>query len=250
MKKSDQIIVAIGVVVIIVAVIGILLWRPNSSEEAKPQEIMKTFKVEWAEKTASISPDNTDFYAKDKIIGADEPYKSNVSIPVYNLKSVTFTLTWKDDHTFGLFRKKGEDTLTLEIVPPEGNMISDKSIGNGTITETFDNINIKPYVSSIKANSSEEAKAILEKEYYSTKWKDETFEIYVNVSVGEKFFKPLKRLLDKGNNFTFEITYTYYEPSIEEEQQLSEEKTSQTMYQETMGTAISRIIKTSCIRAL
>lgn len=250
MKKSDQIIVAIGVAVIIIAVIGILLWKPAPSEEAKPQEIMKTFKVEWTEKTARISPDNTDFYAKDKLIGADEPYKSNVSIPVYNLKSVTFTLTWKDDHTFGLFRKKGEDTLTLEIIPPEGTTFHDESTGNGTITKTFDNINIQPYVSSIKANNSDEAMEILEKEYYSSKWKDEPFEIHVNVSVGEKFFKPLKRLLDKGNNFTLEITYTYYEPSIEEEQQLSEEKTSQTMYQETMGTAISRIIKTSCIRAL
>lgn len=249
MKKSDQIIIAVGVVVIIIAAIGILLWKPAPSEEAKPEETMKTFEVKWTEKTATISPDNTDFYARDKIIGADEPYKGNISIPVYNLKSVTFTLTWKDDHTFGLLRKKGEDTLTLEIIPPEGSMISDESVGNGTIIETFDNINMKPYIASIKANNSEEAMEILEKEYYSNKWKDEPFQIHVNVSVGEKFFKPIRRILDKGNNFTLEITYTYYEPTLTEEQPPQEE-TPQTAYQETVSSATVMILKTGCIRAI
>ena len=249
MKKSDQVIIAVGVVVIIIAAVGILLWKPAPSENAKPEEAMKNFKVEWTEKTATISPDNTNFYARDRIIGADEPYKGNVSIPADNLKSVTFTLTWKDDHTFGLLRKKGEDTLTLEIIPPEGSMVSDQSIGNGTILETFDNINLKPYVDSIKANDSDEAKQILEKEYYSSKWKDEPFQIHVNVSVGEKFFKPIRRMLDKGNNFTLEITYTYYEPTITEEEQPQEE-TPQTSYQETTSSAVAMITRTGCIRGI
>lgn len=213
MKSTDKLIVIIGVVIIVLAAIGIFLYRPVPKEEEKRTEAVKTYAVTWTEKTGYASPDNPDMVAYDKLLFKDIPYSANVTISQYNLKSVRFILTWEDDHTYGLLRKKGLDTLTFEVTAPDGTVKSEESVGNGTIEIVFDNINPVPYVDEIKANSSSEALDKLQ-DYYSEKWKDQPFKVNVSVKVGEKIFRPLKRLLDKGNNFTIEVEYVYYEPEI------------------------------------
>lgn len=215
MKATDKLVVIIGVVIIILAAIGIFLYgRPVQREEEKKTEAIKSFTVTWVEKTGYASPDNTDMVAYDRLL-RDVPYSANVTISQYNLKCVKFILTWEDDRTYGLLRKKGQDTLTFEVTSPDGANISEESVGNGTIEIVFDNINPMPSIDEIIANSSSEAMDKLEG-YYGEKYKDQAFKISVGIKVGEKIFRPLKRLLDSGNNFTIKVEYTYYEPRIEE----------------------------------
>ena len=214
MKPMDKIVIIIGAVIIVLAAVGIALWKPSPPKNL-PKFEQKEYAVTWIKKTETISPDNTNYYAYDKIFGKDEPYVGNVSIPVYNLKSVRFVLTWEDNHITGLLFKRGKDTLTFEITAPDGSVRSEETKGNGTIEFIFDNINGVPPVDIVKANSTSEALEEV-KYYYGDNWKDQPFQIKVSVDVGEKIFRPLKRLMDKGNNFTLTIEYTYYEPQIEE----------------------------------
>jgi len=214
MKATDKLIVVVGVVIIILAAIGIFLYRPAPRGEGITPAKGKIYAVTWVERTGTAVPDNPDMVAYDKLF-RDVPYTANVTISQYNLKSVRFILKWEDDRTYGFFRKKGLDTLTFEVTAPDGTKKSEDSKGNGTIEFVFDNINPMPAINEIKANSSAEAMEKL-RDYYGERWKDEPFKVNVSVKVGESIFRPLKRLRDRGNNFTIEVEYVYYEPVIEE----------------------------------
>jgi len=212
MEKTDKMIAVVCVIIIILAGIGI--WQSLSSRPSgKKIELPKGYLVTWERKIGAL-PD-IQGEALDRIISSDVPYTVNVSIDKDNLENVTFTLIWEDDHTYGLFRRKGLDKLTLVITDPDGiEICNDTTEGNATVTIKT-STNFVPTITYIEANSLEEAERKLE-ENYSHKWKDEPFRIYVSVKVGEPIFRPLKRLRDKGNNFTIKISYTYYEPRLVE----------------------------------
>jgi len=216
MKNADKLIVILGAVILVAAAVGIYLYKPQPGEGGEEKEIEKIFSVEWTEGVGYAQPDNPDMQAKDKIIGKDEPYYANVTISQYNLKSVKFILRWEDNRIHGLFKKnKGLDKLTFEVTSPDGTTETRESEGNGTLEIVFDNINPIPSVSEIKANDTNEALKKLQ-DYYNDRWAGESFKIKVSVKVGESILRPLKRLFDKGNNFTIEVIYTYYEPTLEE----------------------------------
>ena len=235
MKMVDKIVVIVGAVIIVLAAVGIAIWKPSPSKNP-PQFEQKKYAVTWVKKTATISPDNTDYYAYDRIwiFGGDEPYVGAVSIPVYNLKSVKFVLTWEDDHVTGIFFKWGKDTLTFEVTAPDGSVKSEETKGSGTIEFIFDNINDIPPIDIIEANSTSEALEKV-KYYYGDNWKDKPFQIKVSVDVGESIFTPIQRLMDNGNNFTLRIEYTYYEPEIEEIPETPPPETSATNIMEEMS---------------
>jgi hypothetical protein len=214
MKKIDKIVIAVGVVVIIIAAIGIWYYSQLPIEE-EPEEVLKTFDVMWEERQGSLTP--IEGVAYDKVLGKDEEFNETILIPVSNIREVTFTLTWEDDRTFGL-KNKGRDTLTFSVISPDGEEIgSEPSVGNGTIVFTAVNPESPDMVSYIEAESIEEAERILDN-YTCERWKNEPFELHVKVKVGETILRPLKRLKDKGNNFTIDITYTYYQPILTEEE--------------------------------
>lgn len=212
MEKTDKIIAAVCAVIIVLAGIGI--WYSLSSKPSvKPKESVKAFEVIWEKETGSL-PD-IEGYASDRIFGGEKPYVTNVTIDEDNIDTINFTLTWKDDHTYGLFKKKGLDELTLIITSPDGvEICNETTVGNATLTITA-RTGFIPTLFSAEAKDYDGAERMV-KENYSHKWKGEPFKIYVKVKVGEKIFRPLKRLRDKGNNFTISISYTYYEAKIVE----------------------------------
>jgi len=224
MKKGDKIVIAVGVAVIVLAAIGLWIYAQEAGNEqqGQPQEKIKTYDVTWEEKKGSLS--SVEGSASDKILGKDVDYNGTITIPVSNIKSITFTLTWEDDHTYGILKKKGEDTLTFSVVSPDGKEIgNEQSIGNGTIILTATNPESPQMVSYVEAKTLEDAERILESNYTCENWKNEPFELHVSVKVGEKFYRPLKRLMDTENNFTIDVTYTYYVPHLTEETTSSEE---------------------------
>ena len=245
MKKGDKIVIAVGVAVIVLAAIGLWIYAQEAGNEqqGQPQEKIKTYDVTWEEKQGSLS--SVEGSASDKILGKDVDYNGTITIPVSNIKSITFTLTWEDDHTYGILKKKGEDTLTFSVISPDGNEVgNEQSIGNGTIVLTANNPESPQLVSYVEAKTLEDAERILESNYTCEKWKNEPFELHVNVKVGEKLLRPLKRLKDNGNNFTIDITYTYYEPIIVEgEQSSSATTTEETPYTEEL--AVGAIFSTA-----
>jgi len=44
-----------------------------------------------------------------------------------------------------------------------------------------------------------------------------SFDTKITIKTGEKLRRPLKFLMDKGNDFEIKITYTYYSPVVTEE---------------------------------
>jgi hypothetical protein len=140
-------------------------------------------------------------------------------IPEGNVKSITFNLSWTDDHMTFL-KRMGLDSLTLEVTTPDGVTFSETNksapiTGDGTITYTV-TTGIIPPVSSLKANNEKEAQGKLkDKPFYDDSWADKNININVSVQIGE--LRIIKKLRDKGNDFELKITYQYYEYVLKED---------------------------------
>jgi parallel beta-helix repeat protein len=136
-----------------------------------------------------------------------QPFEKIIKIDEYNIKSINFTLSWKDDKI-----ENGEDTLTLTINSPNGNeLYKQSSTGEGILNYKKTDINPLPDVNSIIGKNEDDALENL-KEYYGTNWKNENIKITVSVEIGEKRF--LRRLFEKGNDFTLGISYEYYAAEV------------------------------------
>lgn len=217
LKKTDKIIAIVGVVILIVAVFGVLFYyeAEDTVDEDKNGTVTKEFEVYW-----------TEYTVEDKITGKaqkNSPYKDPINITLDEgcvLSIVEIRIVWKDDYTKGMLINKGEDTLTAEFTPENGEMQkhSKKAKGN----ETF----IFPINSVIPQNEIiedvEDIFAAEDKIAEDYAGMDSTsFDVKVTCKPGERLlsFRPLKFLnflRDKGNSFDLFITYKYYKPDITE----------------------------------
>jgi hypothetical protein len=210
LKKSDKIIAAVGVIILIIAAVGIFFYVSTEEVEevvTEPEE--KTFYVTWTKETGEIPLDG---YA-----GKKAPYNQAHTVTAFGgvLTSADFQLTWEDDCTyFGIF-SKGLDKLTAEISMTDGEpQPPQSSVGSGDMTFPF-SVNDIPMVDSVEAEDIFEAEEIIN-EMFSGQGVT-SFDVTVTVSTGEKLRRPLKFLKDKGNSFELKIIYEYYSPMIEEE---------------------------------
>jgi len=208
LRKSDKMIAIVGVIILIVAGIGIALYTsaPKTESIVGPVEMLyyPVFTAEYGEMTISEY--------------AGKTYSDTVSITGVPsgsvLTSVDFHITWQDDKTVGLILKRGYDTLTADIsYMGETETHSDSESGNETLSFS---INSVPSADSIEAEDEMEAADLL---YQMVSGKSEaTFDISVVVETGEKIRRPLKYLGDKGNAFEIKITYNYYRVDLEAEE--------------------------------
>jgi len=211
LRRNDQLIIIIGVVLFAIAIIAIALYQPPLDDRGlitMPGSGMKTYEVEWEVEEGSLSS-ISEFTSKK------EAYETTVSVNKANLKSITFNLTWVDDKT--VLGRLGRDTLTLEITDPDGDvheesMQSEVKTKEGQIEITLEDI-VKCGSDMLEAENDVQAEEMLmESPYYDDKWKGEDFEIRVIVNVGEILGNLRPR--DKGNSFDLEITYEYYDTSL------------------------------------
>jgi len=212
LKKTDKIIAIIGVLILIIAGIGIFLYV--GTEEATSSEPTEgnMYEVTWERHTATMQQTGT----LGKKGAYTEPF--DVSAQGGVLTNVVVYFVWKDTKTYGLkdkvnvgLRKKGQDTLTAVITLVGGEAQTHKSVGsadNTTDPKMF-TINSAPQDEEITdASSIEEAKQIVMDKYPN---KDKaSFETKITLKVGEKLLRPLKYMMEQGDKFTMNIEYTYY----------------------------------------
>jgi hypothetical protein len=209
LRKSDKLIAIVGVIILIVAGVGIALYVSEEPEEEITTE-----------------PENNIYYpiftAKSEEITikeyAGKKYSDTITIDEVPsgcvLTGVDFCIKWKDDKTFGLIIKRGKDTLTAKISYMEETLThSSKASGNETLS--FD-INSVPSTDYIEAEDGIEAEEMLYEMYSGMN--EASFDIVVSVKTGEPFYRPLKFLSDKGNAFEIKITYYYYDVDLEVEE--------------------------------
>ena len=213
LKKNDKLILIVGVVILIVAAIGIAFYTSADTDDidlyVEPEET--TFDVTWKEVTME----------KPIINGvAKKEYSESetISAPTWSvLTNVEFRLDWEDDYTYGLLFTKGEDTLTAEIAKQGSEPRMIESTGSGNMTFSF-NVNDRPSDDYVEAEDANKAKEIVDEWFLNEN--EASFDVKVNVQTGEKFgfriLKSIHRLMDKGNNFDLKVTYTYYVFNIEE----------------------------------
>lgn len=208
LKKNDKLIIIIAVAVVIIAGIGIAAYNPPDDKGGHTGGVggNQAYTVTWETYTKTVSVDD-ELYA-----GKGSPFSTEIAVDHENIVKVTVDISWTDDSTYGILRTKGADTLTAEVTY-KGTTDTWKSVKNGTNEFSY-NINSIPYDTTIDADNEQDALDKL-KETYNT---DDslTFTIDVSVKPGEKIFRPLKYLRDKGNTFDLTITYEYYDASLTE----------------------------------
>jgi len=206
LKKNDKLIIIIAVAVVVVAGIGIAAYSPPEDNGGYTGGVdgSQTYDVTWETHTKTVSVDE-ELYA-----GKNSPFSTEITIGHENIVKVIVEISWKDGSTYGIFRTKGADTLTAEV---SFGTETWTSVYNGT-KEFIKNINSIPYDTPIDADNEQDAYDKLAEEYGTDD--SLTFTIDVSVQPGEKIFRLLKYLRDKGNSFDLTITYEYYEASLTE----------------------------------
>ncbi|MCX6665384.1 MAG: hypothetical protein NT038_04915 [Euryarchaeota archaeon] len=208
LKANDKLIIIGGIIVLVVAVIGIALYvqpTPETPTIPLPSQGTDTYDVTWSERSGSLQ-EISEFASKKT------PYEGNVKILVGNIKSITFNLSWIDDKAF--LKRFGLDTLTIEITTPDGKTFTEsaksaKRTKAGNIALTVDVNTNMPSDDPITATSQADAEKQIQ-DMLSNKWMNKEITVKVSVKVGGLFLK----IFDKGNDFTLIVDYQYYKGSV------------------------------------
>jgi hypothetical protein len=211
LKKNDKIILIVAVVILVVAGVGVAMYQ--SPEPPNVDSLLtteKSYNVTWTLLNSSLSPIS-------EFAGKKAPYEGSVTIPEGNVYSVTFDMSWTDDR-MTLLKRRGLDTLTLDVTMPDGIIsfseenTSAPKTGYGTISYTV-NKDFSPHTGPIEAENDQAAQAKLQTSpYYDDSWTGKDIKINVSCHVGE--LRILKKLRDKGNDFELKISYQYFKPTL------------------------------------
>ncbi len=217
LKKNDKIILVAGVVILVIAAIGVAVYTSPDTEEirdTKPE--YETYSYTWTRNTGETTIGDSLY------VGKNSPYSDSFTITTSSgsvLTDVEVQINWEDDSTYGLLIKKGEDTLTADVSQQGGETMQESSEGSGNMTFAF-NLNDIPSSDSVLAEDKSDAGSIIDGMFSGEN--AESFDAGASIKTGEKFWRPLKFLKDKGNAFELKAKYTYYvyevgEPEVPDE---------------------------------
>ena len=219
LKKNDKIIVIAGVIVLIISGIGIALYASPSGEvgvgEINPPT--KTFYYIWNENSRETTLGGGNLFVSKKT-----PFEDTFNISVDEgcvLATVSLHLTWTDDVTYGIIKKRGLDTMDAKV-SYNGKELDASSKGEGDYWFNF-TINNKPEDRSIEAKNESEAEQSIKESVYDKN--SASFKVTVNIQTGERIWRLLKYMKDKGNSFDLSASYTYYSYILEEKNSSSED---------------------------
>lgn len=200
MDKRDKIVVAAGVVIVIIALIGVV-YQEGDVSSAETMEKQYAFNVNWDKKTVTLPGEGH--------VSTGGTSTENFSISHRGLGTVTVTLDWSDDRATGfIIPWNWSDMLSLQVSAPSGVSFSGSSSASGysgpqTVMAT---IGDKPESVQLNASNMSAAEEIVEDRYMSSTG---TGDWTATVGIETKPF-----LLDRGNEYTVTLEYTYYEYSI------------------------------------
>ena len=202
LKKNDKIILIVGIVILIAAGAGIALYTVDDSDNAEIKEDINLFSYTWIKKTGNIILLDNEYASKN------EPYEALLSVTSPSnsvLTNIELKISWEDDRTYGLLTEKGVDTLTAEISIGSDEKTITSNGGNESLTFTINSI---PISDTVEATSTTDAMDYIDD--IITGQNKANFDIMVSVIPGEKIWRLLKYMRDKGNDFDLTAEYTYY----------------------------------------
>jgi len=210
LKKNDKIILIVGIVILIVAGAGIAFYTMDDPENKEVKEESDIYTYSWMKKTSQLNI-GSDLYATNKI-----PYEALLTVNSPSntvLTKIDIELSWEDDGRYGLLNKnKGLDTLDAEL-SQSNDVKTISSVGGGNETITF-TTNTIPMDDAVEANSESDAMDVIED--MISGHNKASFDVKVTVTPGEKIWRPLKWIRDKGNDFSLTAFLTYYTYDLEE----------------------------------
>lgn len=203
LKKSDKLIAILGVVILVVAAIGIYFYSVEETTVDEPEPDMDTYSIFWEKNSDSMTVEGD---ARPEDSGSFSLRVPNDAV----LTKVDIRIEWEDDRGLGVKiplipQLRGKDTLDATITDPDNQKREHTSTG-GTVNETIGsfNINSPPPEESHNVKNQDELITLLFDMYNF----DTTF--YYEVTV------DAKGLFDKGNAYTFVIEYEYAQYILEE----------------------------------
>jgi len=222
LKKSDKVIAIVGILILVIAAVGIIFYYSEEPTEESPGTVKeKQFIVEWEQLSGDL-PTITEF------VGKNEEYFDPINVDLDEgcvLGTVNINFNWQDDFVLKLALpgRKGEDTLTAKVYT-EGDE-TEPYISTGSGNHTFDFVinDIIPQDFTIEdaVDQYDAEQRVLEN--YSG-MNSAHFNTSITVKTGEKIrlvrlvMRILNKLRDTGNGFYLNVNYTYYKPIITEKE--------------------------------
>jgi hypothetical protein len=244
LKKNDKLILVVGVVILVIAAVGVAVYTSPDTEEIKAgntEPEYKTYYYSWSRNSGETTIGDS-LYA-----GRNSPYSDSFSIisPTGSiLSSVEVIINWEDDNTHGLLIRRGEDTLTSEIGLHGRESDTASSTGSGNLTFDF-KVNDIPSSDSILAENIPDAENIIDGMFSGEN--SASFDIEVSVETGERILRLLRYLRDTGNDFELKAKYYYYLYILEESEENNEEDEANTTGLDgDFNTALGEFYKNLC----
>lgn len=213
LKKSDKIIAIIGVIILIIAGIGIFLYIDTGDDNGTPEDDGDDF--DFYELKSEIVPVlllEKNQNIKQKLFGfRDQIVTIEQDLMATNVKNISVFVKFTDNNP-GLLGRLGigADTLTVNVLDSEGEKVgSGSKKGSGKIEIEIDGP-ASEIIGPIEARSYLEAEQMLMTQYEQFQ-QTYTFKIILD----GKLFGFLREKL-KGDSFKLEVTYCYYKYELEE----------------------------------
>ncbi len=213
LRKSDKIIAIIGIIILIIAGVGIFVYmdtEDDNGDQNGDSDKIKFYPVE-SKITMHQLPDKSQTKIKLKIRGTDFSFTHEIMDK--NVINISVSVRYTDENPglLGRLLKLGKDTLTINVVDSEGNNVgSGKKQGSGKIEFDIDGPATKIQV-PIEAESFEEANQMLMDMYESF---SETYTFNINVKGG--LFGALRERFLGKDSFTVMVSYCTYDYTLEE----------------------------------
>ena len=202
MDRRDRIVVFAGVLILVLALIGVIFTGDETSDAEEIAEL-QMFNINWQEKTVDIREEGAVMKGNTESL--------NFSIDKKGLMHIAFTLEWSDDRARGfIIPWNWSDTLMMSVSAPSGVQFSGMSSDEGTASPLTVEASINTIPSSMQVNASNMASV---QEMIEENYMDNTgtgiWNTRINIAT-----KPF--LLDRGNDFTIVLRYSHFEPVITE----------------------------------
>lgn len=194
MVSKDMMVAIAGIVILVVAMVGIFSWEGEYAPSEGEKE--KTYLIRWGERNGILS-------AEEEWTGDGDTTTIIKTINEKNLTMVKFELSWEDDRPGRIFSHL--DNLKMEITSPTEKVYS-KNDTSGSIEITA-YLGEKPEDTEIKG-SMDDVNSTLEN--YTSENGIGEWKIEISVDAKPHFLW----FGDKGNDWKLEVSYSYYEVSM------------------------------------